>query len=104
MDDESERALILWMTFCPQSEYVSELPAEVRSNWCATRAHNNDAQHLKFASIFLDLSGVPQGRVPRGRSIEPQRRSHQVSERRALLLTSWPVAFFVPTATPTYRL
>ena len=92
------------MTFCPQSEYVSELPAEVRSNWCATRAHNNDAQHLKFASIFLDLSGVPQGRVPRGRSIEPQRRSHQVSERRALLLTSWPVAFFVPTATPTYRL
>ena len=51
--------------------------------------------------IFLDLSGVPQGRVPRGRSIEPQRRSHQVSERRALLLTSWPVAFFV--AMPGYE-
>ena len=50
------------MTFCPQSEYVSELPAEVRSSWCATRAHNNDAQHLNFASIYFSILAVsPRG-------------------------------------------
>ena len=53
---------ILWMTFCPQSEYVSELLAEVRSNWCATCAHNNDAQHLNFASIYFSILAVsPRG-------------------------------------------